>query len=782
MQRQCLRIIERAAGADSPRVAGVLGNIAVLYLKQKRFTEAEALLLRAIKIATSALGPEHVETAIFRAHYGSCLERLGRLAEAQAAYESCLVINERAYGPDHPRVAECVGNVGYLAKDQGRLDVAERLLQRSLQIWRKIYGEGAERHEKQVQALASLAEVHVEQGRLPEAEQLLDRVIAARESQQLSPKSRFTALYARADVRWHLNRRAEALVDLEAALLMIESQRQQFSGAGHQQAQSYATYGPAYERMVAWQLQLENQAAAFDSIERGRARGLVEQMTTAGIDPLAGVPADDRRRLRQQEADAQTRVARCERQLDRLSQHNGTRDADLPAEQDRLLQELATAREQLVDAYAEIRNASPAYRQAMSQNSRPLALAEVQRALTRDDGLLLEYLLGDDAGYLCVVGPQGSEPRFHSLNVSAEGAEILGVEAGPLTAERMQSILTNGEQTGLLDQLRDGARAAQTTPRLAALWQVLVPEATREALTTDAFQRLTIVPDAVLSALPFEALVVEVGAAPRYLLDAGPPIEYGPSATILANLSSRPPAAALATPAGVLTVGGALYGEQAARAQARGSATRTRYASLGSLEPLPFTETESKWVAESFSKAGRRVADLRGGLATEKNVRANIATCELVHFACHGLTDQEHGNLFGALALTPGSAGAKSDDDGFLTLAEIYGLRLANCELAILSACQTNVGPRQRGEGVWALSRGFLVCGAQRVVASNWLVDDEAAATLMSVFCSAIAKAKAQHQPVDYAAALQAAKRRIRQNEKWQSPYYWSTFVLIGPE
>jgi len=79
------------------------------------------------------------------------------------------------------------------------------------------------------------------------------------------------------------------------------------------------------------------------------------------------------------------------------------------------------------------------------------------------------------------------------------------------------------------------------------------------------------------------------------------------------------------------------------------------------------------------------------------------------------------------------------------------------------------------------LSRGFLVAGSRRVVASNWLVDDEAAATMMSVFCSAIAKSKEQQKPVDYAEALRAARRRIRQDERWQSPYYWGTFVLIGP-
>jgi len=28
---------------------------------------------------------------------------------------------------------------------------------------------------------------------------------------------------------------------------------------------------------------------------------------------------------------------------------------------------------------------------------------------------------------------------------------------------------------------------------------------------------------------------------------------------------------------------------------------------------------------------------------------------------------------------------------------------------------------------------------------------------------------------------LQSAKRWVRAQEKWQSPYYWGTFVLLGP-
>jgi len=64
-----------------------------------------------------------------------------------------------------------------------------------------------------------------------------------------------------------------------------------------------------------------------------------------------------------------------------------------------------------------------------------------------------------------------------------------------------------------------------------------------------------------------------------------------------------------------------------------------------------------------------------------------------------------------------------------------------------------NCGREQRGEGVWSLSRGFLAAGARRVVASNWLVDDEAAASLVSVFCGAVAK-REHDGALDYAESL----------------------------
>lgn len=84
-------------------------------------------------------------------------------------------------------------------------------------------------------------------------------------------------------------------------------------------------------------------------------------------------------------------------------------------------------------------------------------------------------------------------------------------------------------------------------------------------------------------------------------------------------------------------------------------------------------------------------------------------------------------------------------------------------------------------EATWALTRGFLVAGSRRVIASDWLVDDEATANLISYACGGIANALAKGDDDRYATSLHAAKRWLRSQEKWRAPYYWAAFVQIGP-
>jgi CHAT domain-containing protein len=345
----------------------------------------------------------------------------------------------------------------------------------------------------------------------------------------------------------------------------------------------------------------------------------------------------------------------------------------------------------------------------------------------------------------------------------------------------------NDGQTGVLQLLGKPASAASATDKLAALWRVLVPADVRKALTGGTAKRLIVVPDGPLALLPFETLVVRSGRSAQYLLDAGPPVLYGPSAAVLYNLAARTPSKRSEREP-VLTVGNPAYGRGTTQAASVGPGvlgdlgSRSRYGAVGGkLLPLPYSGLESKWVADAFNNQGLTAVRLEGPQATKANLKSLLAGRRVVHLACHGLTDDAYGNFFGALALTPGPHPNDASDDGFLTLAEIYQLNLKGCDLAILSACETNYGPQQQGEGVWALSRGFLVAGARRVVASNWLVDDEAAATLINYFCGCLAEAEKKGGPADYAEALRKAKRAVRQQDKWKDPYYWGTFVLVGP-
>jgi len=407
----------------------------------------------------------------------------------------------------------------------------------------------------------------------------------------------------------------------------------------------------------------------------------------------------------------------------------------------------------------------------LGESREPEPLGKLAEQAAAERALVLEYVLGVEGGYVLVIPGEGGNARLEELKLGEAQASVLGVAPGPLTARKFESLLRRAKGEGVYDGLAAGRHDKPLVAKLAALWQVLIPEVERKGIEAGKYRRLVVIPDGSLSQLPFETLVLRAEADPKYLLDAGVPVLYAPSAKVLASLRRRE---AQPLQGSVLTVGDCLFGKVVMPPSRPGAAPE-----ILSPERLHFSDWEVDWVAKALGKA--RTTVLKRQQATEASVRKNAPNGRLLHFACHGLVDHSYGNLFGVLALTPGPDPDNPADDGFLTLADIYQLDLARCELAILSACDTNVGPQQRGEGVWALSRGFLVAGCGRVVASNWLVDDEAAATLVYWFCQNLAQTDTAGPRTDYAQALHAAKRSVRQQERWQNPLYWAPFVLIGP-
>jgi CHAT domain-containing protein len=194
--------------------------------------------------------------------------------------------------------------------------------------------------------------------------------------------------------------------------------------------------------------------------------------------------------------------------------------------------------------------------------------------------------------------------------------------------------------------------------------------------------------------------------------------------------------------------------------------------------PLPGTVRETQAIRRAF--APESVAVVEGRAASEAHVRALLPGCRLVHFATHGFVTETGSDLLAGLALAaPESATPRSDDDGFLQLYEIYELPLS-CDLAVLSACETQRGRRVAGEGVFAISRGFLAAGSRRVVASLWSVQDESTALLMGDFFARLSRARKGGRTPDYAAALRDARRDLRRTKGRGDPFYWAPFTITG--
>ncbi len=176
------------------------------------------------------------------------------------------------------------------------------------------------------------------------------------------------------------------------------------------------------------------------------------------------------------------------------------------------------------------------------------------------------------------------------------------------------------------------------------------------------------------------------------------------------------------------------------------------------LSPLPGSEFEAQQISPLL-----KTQPLIGKRANEGKVSQEMLTSPILHFATHGLFDEQHG-LNSSLALTA------EGGDGFLTAEEIMDLRL-RADLAVLSACDTARGAIT-GDGVVGLSRSFFAAGVPSVLSSLWPVADFSTAELMEQFYENL-----QTEP-DKAQALRQAM--LDTMEVYPDPADWGAFILMG--
>ncbi|MBK8397958.1 MAG: tetratricopeptide repeat protein [Leptospiraceae bacterium] len=166
----------------------------------------------------------------------------------------------------------------------------------------------------------------------------------------------------------------------------------------------------------------------------------------------------------------------------------------------------------------------------------------------------------------------------------------------------------------------------------------------------------------------------------------------------------------------------------------------------------------------------------------------------IAHFSVHGLFFGETPEL-NSLALTSRKNAlnyrkdaletyekkyGKIKQDGFLKLGETIDLGL-KCELVVMSACETSLGTQKAGEGLVGLPQGFLMGGANYVLATLWSVDDAGTQKFMRVFYTKVFDPANKNIPIPV--LLKQTQRELSDktiNKYYHDPFYWSAFVVYG--
>lgn len=495
--------------------------------------------------------------------------------------------------------------------------------------------------------------------------------------------------------------------------------------------------------------------AALKAYEQARARSLIDLLAEASADIRQGV---DPALLARERSLQQMLNAEAERQM-RLFGGQHTEEASSAVR--RKIEELLT---QLLAIEAELKAHSPRYA-ALTQPA-PLGLAEIQRAVTGDETLLLEYSLGDERSYLWAV----TATSFSSYELPPRAT----IEAA---ARRCYELLTARNRYVKFEtaaEKRERVRQADVEyPKAAAALSEMLLGPVAAQLGR---KRLLVVSDGALEYLPFAALTVPNRRSRQFVpLMVHHEVTSIPSASTLAVLRRELQGRATAEKI-VAVFADPVFDKADERVTGVSSRNAGGHHGTASSDPalprLPYTRQEAEAILALAPATGRKAA-----LGFEANRTAamsdDLSKYQIIHFATHSFLDTEHPEL-SAIALSMLDHDGKPQE-GFLRSHDVFNLKLG-AELVVLSGCRTGLGKELKGEGLNGMTRGFMYAGSKRVLVSLWDVQDQATARLMTDFYRALLGPKR----TTTAAALRAAQIAIWRDRRWHAPYYWAGFVLQG--
>jgi tetratricopeptide (TPR) repeat protein len=833
---KALEINRRVLTDNHPDTAASYNNLAANYGALGQYAAAQPFFEKALEITRRLLSDDHRYTALCYANMASNLNALGQHDRAQSVHEKALKIRRRVLTDDHPETTASYNNLATSLQDQGKYTQAQPLYEKALEIRRRLLGD---EHPDTALSYHNLAANLDAQGNYPDARDQWRRAVKSLDAARL--RVGFTGLKrggmlrstrpALAAVLARLSQPAEAWEALEEDLgrgLLddLSARRETRLTAGERDRIRDVT--EELERLdrlaesTPKDLNLAERAKRFEELKRRRdlASITLGELETK-LDQKYGALAGHVAKLEEIQAvlpDDGALVAWVDiapagpKAADSDGEHWGVvvRSRGIPtwvaivgtgkdglwtAHDTGLASRVRTVLRTPPSEAAE--DVAPLIAKLRTQRLAPLAKplgatidrqAAVRRLVVLPSqamaGIPIEALLAPDDTRTVSYAPSGTVFKYicEQRRPDAHGG-LLAV--GDPVYQRSDK---SGDSEPLPDHgilLNVVSRRSNAESHGLRDGDVLLAY---NGMPMNKKDDLKVVSDGE-KPIPIE--VWRNGVSLRRELAPG---ELG------AKIDSRPAPEAIS---------------DQRRLQQMLAAARSGGEEFA---PLPATRREVQAIAQLFQSQGRPTSALLGAEASEPELDRLAASGELVrfafiHLAAHGVIDQGIPQR-SAVILTQVGLPDPLDQvlnhkpvfDGRLLVREIQRSWELKAELVTLSACDTALGKESGGEGFVGFTQALLMSGARSVCVSLWKVDDTATALLMTRFYQNLlgkreglvgplpkaeslreAKDWLRHLPHDEVATLTRSEpRKSLKGEtsgvvtRFDHPYYWAAFVLVG--
>ncbi|WP_368009769.1 CHAT domain-containing protein [Laspinema palackyanum] len=669
---------------------GVLGDIQQL---RGNWDEAEHLYRQSLAIETE-LGDRSGMASSWGV-LGKIQELRGNWDEAELLYQQSLAL--RTELGDRSGMAAVWGVLGNIQQLRGNWDEAELLYQQSLAIETELGDRKGMGNSYNV-----LAFVHIHSNKIPEEIACLRAGLAVCPPAELAVEALLLAGNL-GNTGYNLKDWETAIEGYDNAIRAVEQSRDWATSPQIKQ-QLIADALPLYGKMVEACLHLERYDQALLTVERSKARTLIELLHNSNRLPQ-NASAEQLQRYEQLNRE----IAALQYALDDSSQPRPT-DPELPGGRNFNLPNSAPATDPL-RTLLEARKALLKEINDPTFNEFETVKAELPDfgQLLNPTTALIEWFLPQDpdlGAYAFLVTHQNGQTQIHPHRYSPAQRRALD--------EFNETYNHDDRQDSWYEALDE---------RLDTLAQLLdLP--TLLTHRPDPCHHLILIPHLYLHLFPLHALSLPspsgrgTRSEGQLLQDEFPEgVRYAPSCQILAYLHNRP----------------------------RTRTTAPFFAIQNPTEDLPYADVEIDLIRPRFDpspyilkhKAAHKAA------LEESTTRAQLHNSEIVHFACHGGFDSAN-PLNSALILAgdsppnPDSRQTLTLRDGRrfdtahqgLTAAEIYRNLKLTCRLVILSACETGRLDSRTTDEYIGLASALLYAGSGTVVDTLWCVDDFATAFL----------------------------------------------------